>query len=163
LAELRRKYQPFDLFQHAIVVRQLKVKHGVAWLKLHLLLDATKKEVEIFRAFWTHRYRWSPMRTMREFQTIEQAIEWLIPKVVQPLEEWETKEDLELWLEATKHVPLIYGLGSFRKVRGGRGKSKAEKQGEPISCPFCGSTHTILVDLVPKEEAWRWDKRYPPP
>jgi len=164
LAELRRKYEPFGLFQHALVVRQLKINHGVAYLKVHLLLDTTRKEVEILRAYWANHYRWSPVRTVREFWTVSEAIEWLKPKASNPLEEWETPEDLGIWLEATKHMPLIYGLGKFRKVRGGRGQSQSEKDSrEPAKCPFCGSTNTIAIRLIGKQDAWLWDKRYPPP
>jgi len=164
LAELRRKYQAFNLFQHAIVVRQLKIKKGIAHLKVHLLMDTVQKEVEILRSYWANKYHWSPVRTVREFQSLSEALGWLMPKASMPLEEYDTPEDLEIWLEATKHIPLIYGLGNFRKIKGDRGKSKPEKESkEPVACPFCGSRDTVLINIVSKEEAWRWDKRFPPP
>lgn len=164
LAELRRKFSTFDLFQNAIVVRQLKVKHGVAWLKLHILMDTVRAEVEIFRRWWAEKYSWSPVRRVQEFNELLEAVAWLQDKAAHPLEEWDTPEDVEAYLEGMKHTPVIYGLGRLRSVRGGRGQSKTDKRArKKAACPFCGSEEVVTVSTVPWEHAWHWDKRYSPP
>lgn len=116
LAKMRRKFKPFGIFTNTCVVRQLSVRHCIAYQKMHIVADATEEHITVLRTYWEDQYWWSPTRIVRRFDTFGEAIQWLLPKAHHPFEEWETAEDLELLLNGVRHIPLIYGLGDFRKI-----------------------------------------------
>jgi hypothetical protein len=159
---MRRKLKFFNVFQNMVVVWQMKVMKGIAFIKLHFIVDALPGHIEVFRVYWAHTYRWSPVRTVRQLQTVHKAIEWLMLKASRPLEEWGNERDLEAWLEAVKHTPMVYGLGRFRKANVER-KHQSQRNQNHIPCPHCGNKPTTPIDVVTREEAWLYEKRYPPP
>lgn len=114
IAQMRRKYKPFELLQNMLVIRQFKLTDRIAYLKLHLLIECTSKEIYLFDRYLNNRYRWSVIRGKRKYMNAGDALYWLRQKASKPLESWKTSQDLEIFLEVTKHIPTVYGLGKFR-------------------------------------------------
>jgi hypothetical protein len=127
LAKMRRKFKPFYIFTNACVVRQMGIRNGIAYQKIHIIADATEKQVTVLQTYWVHRYHWSPTRIFRRFDNFSEAVLWLMPKACHQLECWETTADLDLLLNLVRHVPLISGLGDFRRT--GKSHDSIVKEG----------------------------------
>lgn len=170
LAWLRKKLKATNTLQDMVYSRQFKAKKGILWIKVHILVDCLKQDIELLRNHFSSRYPWKPLRVVRAFDDGDKAIAWLKEKARHPLEEWEEPEDLGMFLDATKHMPLIQGLGTFHKVKGRRGMDQKTKQDTrtrqkelPPSCPHCGGRNIHWVGLIPRDEVWIFDRRFKPP
>lgn len=156
---LRHRFNPVGHFVRDLQSFTFKIKKGVCWITMNLLLDAAQRHIELLKGVYAQLYPWRPVRLAREFSEKDAALAWFKERADRGFTEWETPRDLECYLVATKGLPVIMSHGLKKAVKGGKGRAPGERAPE-VTCPYCGSSKVVRCGLIPREQV-TWERGFP--
>ena len=157
----RRKYKPFHQFEKGLMTFSFRIDRRVAFVRMHLLLEATDSEIIALKDHYTLRYRWKPVRLVKRFGDTAAGLAWLAERASHTLDKWVEPRDLELFYLATKGTRLIESFGMTPRVSGGRLKGKQAKR-EGITCPNCGCNEVVDCGYI-AERYLTWEHGFAEP